>query len=425
MIYGSRRTTNAVSAWPGYVDVLSALLMVVIFILMIFTVAQFFLNQVLFGQKNELAHLHAQVSELTELLGLEKEKSVALDTRLSELSDTIVALSEDREVLSDQVAGLETQTKEAKEEVRLKMLTIASLNEDIQALRQVREALEEKVAAQAAALSESAEELGALRDRSKKLVARLAEKEEMTVLAQEKIKEQDIRIQALSVVLASQKEAIEAQTKLSADARAQVALLSEQIERLREQLNQISTALALSKKQGEQKDETIRDLGKQLNIALARKVHDLEKYRSEFFGRLKQILGDNPAVEIRGDRFVIQAGLLFESGSAGLGDQGRQSLKELALTLAEISRKIPGDMDWILRIDGHTDKIPIHTPAFASNWELSTARAVSVVRFLIEMGIPEERLAATGFSKYHPLETADTPEAYRRNRRIEIKLTSS
>ncbi len=425
MIYGSRRTTNAVSAWPGYVDVLSALLMVVIFILMIFTVAQFFLNQVLFGQKNELAHLHAQVSELTELLGLEKEKSVALDTRLSELSDTIVALSEDREVLSDQVAGLETQTKEAKEEVRLKMLTIASLNEDIQALRQVREALEKKVAAQAAALSESAEELGALRDRSKKLVARLAEKEEMTVLAQEKIKEQDIRIQALSVVLASQKEAIEAQTKLSADARAQVALLSEQIERLREQLNQISTALALSKKQGEQKDETIRDLGKQLNIALARKVHDLEKYRSEFFGRLKQILGDNPAVEIRGDRFVIQAGLLFESGSAGLGDQGRQSLKELALTLAEISRKIPGDMDWILRIDGHTDKIPIHTPAFASNWELSTARAVSVVRFLIEMGIPEERLAATGFSKYHPLDTADTPEAYRRNRRIEIKLTSS
>jgi chemotaxis protein MotB len=398
--------------------------MVVIFVLMIFVVAQFLLNEVLYGQKNELAILHDQVSELAELLGLEKEKSSQLNTDVSRLSDAIIGLSEDREELMSKVAKDSAQSEKDRARIKQQMLTLGSLNEDIQTLTQVKDELEQKVAALALSLSDRGYQVSVLRDRSKALAARLADKEEMTVLAQEKIEEQDIRIQALSVVLESQKEAIALEKKLSASASAEVAFLSDQIAKLQAQLMMISQALALTKTREQEKDEKIAELGKQLNIALARKVNELQKYRSEFFGRLQKILGNNPAVEIQGDRFVLQAGLLFESASSNLGDQGRRHLTTLANTLLQISMKIPNEINWILRIDGHTDRVPIHNEAFASNWELSAARAVSVVRFLSQKGIPEKRMAAAGFSKYHPIDTADTSEAYRKNRRIEIKLTS-
>ncbi|MCD4722754.1 MAG: peptidoglycan-binding protein [Desulfobacula sp.] len=424
MISKMRRISSPITAWPGYVDVLSALLMVVIFVLMIFTVAQFMLSEVLYGQKNELAILHSQINELAELLGLEKEKSSQLGTEVSRLSDVIIGLSEDREFFMAQVADYSAQSEIDRTQRKKQMLTITSLNEDIIALTQVKDELEQKVAGLAASLSDKDYQISMLRDRSKALVDRLADKTEMTILAQEKIEEQDIRIQALSVVLESQKEAISQERQLSAGARAEVALLSDQITKLQAQLKMISDALTLTKLQGQKKDEKIAELGKQLNIALVRKVNELQKYRSEFFGRLQKIIGNNPAVQIQGDRFVLQAGLLFESGSSDLGTQGTVHLTTLANTLLQISRKIPSEINWILRIDGHTDRIPIKTKKFASNWELSAARAVSVVRFLSQKGIPEKRMAAAGFSKYHPIDTADTSVAYRKNRRIEIKLTS-
>ncbi|MCK5097841.1 MAG: peptidoglycan -binding protein, partial [Desulfobacteraceae bacterium] len=343
---------------------------------------------------------------------------------VSRLSDAIIGLSEDREVLMSQVADYSAQTEKDNIQIKQQMLTITSLNEDIQALSRVKDELEQKVAGLAASLSDIDYQISVLRDRSKALAARLADKSEMTVLAQEKIEEQNIRIQALSVVIESQKEAIAREKQLSASASAEVALLSDQITKLQAQLKMISDALALAKTRGQEKDEKIAELGKQLNIALARKVHELQKYRSEFFGRLKKILGDNPAVQIQGDRFVLQAGLLFESGSSNLGIQGRTHLTTLANTLLQISRKIPKEINWILRIDGHTDRVPINNEEFASNWELSAARAVSVVRFLSQKGIPEKRMAAAGFSKYHPIATEDTSAAYQKNRRIEIKLTS-
>ncbi|MCA1784468.1 MAG: peptidoglycan -binding protein [Desulfobacteraceae bacterium] len=424
MLSRARRTASPITAWPGYVDVLSALLMVVIFVLMIFVVAQFLLSEVLYGQKNELTRLHNQVNELVEMLGLEREKSTQLTDQVARLSDTIIALSEDREILMSQVADYSAQTEQDQAEIKQQMLTIASLNEDISALKQVREELEQEVGDLAATLAARDREVSVLRDRSMRLAARLADKTETTLLAQEKIEEQDIRIQALSAVLEAQKQAIEKEQQLSASARSEVALLSDQISRLREQLEVIKTALAKATEAGEEKDEKIEDLGRQLNIALARKVHELTRYRSEFFGRLKEILGDNPAIVIRGDRFVFQAELLFASGSATLGDAGKTHLAALAATLLEVAKKIPADINWILRIDGHSDKVPINNEFFTSNWELSTARAVSVVRFLSRQGIAEKRMAAAGFSKYHPIDPADTKEAYRKNRRIEIKLTN-
>jgi chemotaxis protein MotB len=424
MLSRARRTASPITAWPGYVDVLSALLMVVIFVLMIFVVAQFLLSEVLYGQKNELTRLHNQVNELVEMLGLEREQSTQLTAQVARLSDSIIALSEDREILMSQVADYSAQTEADQAKIKQQMLIIASLNEDISTLRKVREKLEQEVGDLAATLAARDRDVSVLRDRSTRLAARLVDKTETTLLAQEKIEEQDIRIQALSAVLTSQKQAIEKEQQLSASARAEVALLSDQISRLREQLEFIRTALDRAKEAGEKKDEKIEDLGKQLNIALARKVHELTQYRSEFFGRLKQILGDNPAIAIRGDRFVFQAELLFASGSATLGDAGKKHLATLAETLILVAKKIPDDINWILRIDGHSDKVPINNEFFSSNWELSAARALSVVQFLSRQGIAEKRMAAAGFSKYHPIDPADTKEAYQKNRRIEIKLTN-
>jgi chemotaxis protein MotB len=419
-----RRISAPITAWPGYVDVLSALLMVVIFVLMIFTIAQFLLSNILNSQKHELLELHGQINELTELLGLETKKSLQLKKEVSSLSDSIVGLTEEKEMLTAELADYTAQKMIDKTKLKKQMLLIASLNEDINALQQVKNELEKNVIKLAGNLTKSKDEILLLRDRSKALAARLANRAEMTALAQQEIKEQTIRIQALIAVLDSQKKTIGKEKQLSANVRAEVNLLSKQISALRNQLQIISNALALTKEQAGKKDKKIAQLGKQLNIALAKKVNELEKYQSEFFKRLKKILGNNPEIQIQGDRFVFQAGLLFKSGSANLEDQGRAHLATLADTLKGVADKIPHDLKWILRIDGHSDRIPIHNNIFASNWELSTARAVSVVRFLSQKGIPANRLAAAGFSKYHPIDPADTAQAYQKNRRIEIKLTS-
>jgi len=202
-----------------------------------------------------------------------------------------------------------------------------------------------------------------------------------------------------------------------------VALLNQQIAALREQLSRISAALDLSEQKTKEQDVQIADLGKRLNAALASKVQELASYRSEFFGRLREILGDRQDIRIVGDRFVFQSEVLFQPGSADLGPEARQELNLLAGALREIAAKIPAEIPWVLRVDGHTDRRPIFTSQFPSNWELSTARATAVVKYLIEQGIPPDRLAAAGFGEFQPIDTANTDDAYRKNRRIEFKLT--
>ena len=166
-----------------------------------------------------------------------------------------------------------------------------------------------------------------------------------------------------------------------------------------------------------------RGIGKRLNEALAQKVKELDDYRSEFFGRLKQILGDRTDIKISGDRFVFQSEVLFAVNSAELSEQARVDLSVLAEALKEIMPQIPDDIDWVLRVDGHSDKRPISTPQFPSNLHLSAARAMAVVQFLIAMGVPANHLAATGFGDQRPVDPGDSDEAYARNRRIEFKLT--
>jgi len=424
MISKSRRSKTAISPWPGYVDVLSALLMVVIFVLLIFTFAHFILNEIMTDQESELASLRRRLEEITVLLGLEQEKNQVLSAEMADLTGLVQSLSGEKAALSETVEELSRQSRMDRAQIETQLLTMASLQEDIDALQRLRHELETQVGNLSASLSDKDARIGALRDRTKALETRLADQQERTLLAQKTIAEKNIRIQALAALVGDQKEALKREKQLSASARAEMVLLNRQVAALKSRLEEISRALRLAEKENQDQKAEIKDLGKRLNIALARRVNTLEKYRSEFFGRLREVLGDNPYIRIEGDRFVFQAELLFPSGSADIGVEGRRHLSKLARVLAELSEKMPEDIRWILRIDGHTDRIPIHNAQFASNWELSTARALSVVRFLAAQGIPEQRMAAAGFSKYHPLDPADSTEAYRKNRRIEIKLTS-
>ncbi|MEA3363408.1 MAG: peptidoglycan -binding protein [Thermodesulfobacteriota bacterium] len=420
-----KRNQQSINVWPGYVDALSSLLMVVIFVLMIFMIVQFLLSEVITGQESELVSLHRKISELTRVLGIEQERSGALTNQVAELSGLMEALQTERQALEEKTTALTEQTLTDKETIERQLLFIASYQEDIATLRRLRTKLEKEVGQLAATLQERETEVGSLRDRSKKLEAHLSDQQERTLLAQREIKERKIRIQALNALVGQQKVALEKEQTLSASAHAEVALLNQRIAALQQQLEEINQALVTVEQNNKAKDSEIKDLGKRLNIALAREVNQLKRYRSEFFGRLQEVLKDVPAVQIEGDRFVFQAELLFDSGSAALQPEGKKHLGKLATALVAVAEQIPTEINWILRIDGHTDRTPIvGNRQYRSNWELSTARALEVVRFLADSGIPEKRMAAAGFSKFHPLDPADTAEAYQKNRRIEIKLTS-
>lgn len=420
----ARRKRRQIDAWPGYVDALAALLILVIFVVLLFTFSQFLLSQWLDSQETELDAMYARMVELTDLLGLEQERSAGLASRAAELEGQVLELGRLNTELGGTVERLQAQAAADRGQIEAQLLTIGSLQEDIDALRSLRERLEAEVGILAGALDRNVTTLGAERDRSKALAAELAAEGERTLLAQREIEQRDIRIQALAALVADRTEALEQERRLGADAQAEIALLGRKLEDLQAQLGEIAQALASAEADKVRKDAEIRDLGERLNVALARQVNRLEQYRSDFFGRLREALGDNPAVRIVGDRFVLQSELLFASGSAELEEPGRRELTKLARTLRELAGRIPADIDWILRVDGHTDRVPINTPRYPSNWELSTARAVAVVRFLAAQGIAPRRLSASGFGEFHPLDNADTPEALARNRRIEFKLTA-
>jgi len=330
-----RARRSSIDIWPGFVDALAQLLMVIIFILLVFTVGQFYLSDALSGRDQALKELQQKISALADELALEKQTS---------------------ETLRGNAATLAAQLKAAQDE---------------------RDALNAKLSA-----------AGQLSDQAKDLQNRLA---------------------------------VEQQT--SQAARAQVELLSAQIAALKDQLAKVAAALDVSNSTIKDQQSQIVELGKKLNLALATKVEELARYRSEFFGKLKEILGDRPDIRVVGDRFVFQAEVLFAPGKADLTPGAKQQLAPVFAALQQIALQIPPDLNWVLQIDGHTDHRPIHSDDFPSNWELSTARAISVVHYAIEQGIPPNRLAATGYADNQPIDTGNTEDAYQHNRRIELRLT--
>lgn len=335
----SRRRSTETNFWPGFVDAMATLLLVVTFLLSVFMVVQFIVMQVASGKETALQRLNKQIAQLTQLLALESSSNKTLEDELTSLKVTL-------------------ESKDRK-------------NEQLQGLLDAQSGKASDAAGRATRLENELEE----------------------------------------------------QVQISNRALAHVELLNQQLAALRRQIATLEEALEASEAREEQSQTQIADLGRRLNVALARKVQELARYRSDFFGRLREILGDREDVRIEGDRFVFQAEVLFPTGSDIMNPEGSAQIDKLAGAIVQLEKEIPEEINWVLRVDGHTDKRPIASPEFPSNWELSAARAISVVQQLIHQGVSPDRLAAAGFGEFQPIDPRDTEEAYRRNRRIELKLT--
>ena len=218
-------------------------------------------------------------------------------------------------------------------------------------------------------------------------------------------------------------KALDSEKEVSARALAQIEVLNQQISALRRQLAALEEALDASEKRDKESQDRIADLGQRLNVALAQRVQELSRYRSEFFGRLRAILGNRPDIRVVGDRFVFQSEVFFDTGQATLLPEGRAELDKLAAALIDLDKQIPSEIAWVLRVDGHTDVRPINSPMFKSNWELSSARAISVVQYLISLGVPRSGWSRPALPNSSRSTPRNTEEAYKRNRRIELKLT--
>lgn len=328
----SRRGAGAEDHWPGFVDALATLLLVVVFLLSLFIVAQFALGRALSNRDAELSRLNTRLSDLANMLALEKD-----------------------------------MRKGAEERIALLLVTLDKKNNEMEALKETL----------ANAQSASAE---------------------------------------IESALAAEKE-------ISKKARDEIAAMTAQIAALNAQLARLNAALEAAEEKDKKQKTQIVNLGKRLNAALAQKVSELARYKSDFFGRLLEVLGDREGIHVVGDRFVFETDILFASGSAELNPMGEQSLAQIAAAIIDVSKEIPPDIDWVIRVDGHTDSIPIRS-GYASNWELSAARAISVVKFFIRAGVPPKRLVAAGFGEFHPIDRGRSAAALARNRRIELKMDS-
>ncbi|KLN62124.1 hypothetical protein WH96_00870 [Kiloniella spongiae] len=438
MFSASRRSSKrSINIWPGFVDALATLLLVIIFVLMVFMVAQFTLSNALSGKDKALSNLNREISELAELLSLEKSANTRLRSSVTQLTTELQSSISSRDSLANQLAAL----SEDKENLEGELLSVSKELKDIisaQSLLQENndqlEAEKQKLLNEQKTIQDqlSALELAAakLSAESALVNAELEDAYKVIEADKEKVETQLAEIALLKELrdnltekLATAETDISGQKALTEEAQTEVVLLNQQIAALRKQLSDISATLEITEAINAAQETQIIDLGKRLNVALATKVQQLAKYRSEFFGKLREVLGNRQDIRIVGDRFVFQSEVLFSSGKATLEAGGQEQLGQLAKTLRELSGNIPDDIDWILRVDGHTDVQPISTAEFPSNWELSTARAISVVKYLITQGIPASRLAATGFGQFQPLDSSRDEIAFRRNRRIELKLT--
>jgi chemotaxis protein MotB len=410
----SRAQSHGLSGgqWPGFVDALTTLLLVFVFLLVVFVLAQVVLSSAISGKDEALERLNRQVAELSDLLALERRANAELRLDVAQLSNSLQSAVAARDDLTLRVEEAEV----GAEKLKLTLAELESLRRDIEALRQVRAELEARIA-------QVTGDAGALRDRSKELEARLASQEERTALAQKEIERRDVRLAELVELYNTLQSDYDRERELTESQKAQVAALNAQVQALRREIEKLAALLGEAEAKDKEKEAVIADLGRRLNRALASKVEELSRYRSEFFGRLREILGDRRDVQVVGDRFVFQSEIFFDTASADLGEGGKEQLGKLATALKEIAQRIPSEINWVLRVDGHTDKRPITTPRFPSNWELSAARAISVVQYLIQQGVPAERLVAAGFGAEQPLDKRDDEIALRRNRRIELKLT--
>jgi chemotaxis protein MotB len=402
------------------------------------------LSQRVTAADTETRSLEEELSRLNALLAETREEQTAIAEQADRLSSEVAALQTERRDLAGEIERLNQVLAAARGENDQREQRLAELSEQLQSARDERAERERRLqelaaeiertragsessAAEVRELQQARErllaELGSERDNAAALESRLADAQDKTMLAQEELEQRDLRIAELLRSAGRTEEALATEQTLSREALIQVEILNRQVNALRVQLAALEQTLDLEREKIEEQQITIADLGSKLNLALASKVEELSRFRSEFFGRLRQVLGDRPDVRIVGDRFVFQSEVLFDSASADIEPSGQDELRKLAQSLKTIMDEIPSDLPWVLQVNGHTDRRPINTPEFASNWELSAARAISVAEYLVDQGIPAERIAVAGFAQFQPLDDRRDEIAYRRNRRIEIKLT--
>ncbi|MDC0648941.1 peptidoglycan-binding protein [Alphaproteobacteria bacterium] len=378
-IGNARRVENF--TWPGFVDALATLLMVIIFVLMVFVLIQVNLAYRVSGQDATLGEMRQQLASLGELLNIERRASADLAANLAQISNQLSASNANRDKLQAQLESVQA--------------TIAERNSEIANLT-AKQA--DSKAALAAARNSLEERLGALQLAEGQLAMAQAQNQSAT----------------------NRIDALRAETTAS---KVKIAQMTSALATLQLRIEELTSLLAEKDQQAKRDKVAITSLGRSLNNALASRVQELQRFRSEFFGRLREVLKGRDDVQIVGDRFVFQSEVLFAQGQAEIATLGQDRLAKLAVTLADIATKIPEDINWVLQVDGHTDDVPIRAGRYADNWDLSTERALSVVRFLNQQGLPANRLAAAGYGEFQPLDAADNDDARRKNRRIELKIT--
>jgi chemotaxis protein MotB len=371
-----------------------------------------------------------QLAALADALSLERGKSAELQISVSQLSRELTTRASERERLTAQLsdtklaiqaatvanARLQSQLADASGQANAAKAQLTDTQSQLAEMKQQIADLDRTVSLDKDTLQAKLTDLATLANQSRALMALRDELEKQAQDAAGRAMTEAERRQAIEAQLSDEK-------KLGDSARAQIALLNQQIDQLKSQLSAIASSLELTEQANKDKEAQIANLGEKLNVALAAKVEELQQYRSEFFGKLRTLLANRSGITIVGDRFVFQSEVLFPVGSAELTPAGTAQMTALAATIKDIAAEIPPDLNWVLRVDGHTDPQPVKGGQFASNWELSAARAITVVKLLIANGVPANHLAATAFGEHQPFVPGDAPDAYAKDRRIELRLT--
>ena len=411
-----RGGAGTLNPWPGYVDALSTLLMVLVFVLLVFVLAQAFLSVALNGRDQALDRLGRKVAELADMLALERGRTADLTASAAQLNHELAVTRQAQDAASSQAASLGAALGAANAARDAALAEAAAARTRLSDANTELAGAGRRVAALQSQLADAATHADQLAAQS---LARLADQVRDLTAQRDQSDARASQAEAARQAVSGQfADALRA----SAAADARIALLNQQIETMRAQLAQLAAALDVSQKAGAVKDVRIADLGAKLNAALISKVAELQRYRSEFFGRLRQVLAGRPGIAVVGDRFVFQSEVLFPAGSSDLTPAGREQITQLATTLKSIAHDIPADIPWVLRVDGHADR-QAKRGRFADNWSLSAERAITVVRLLAANGVPSNRLAAAGFGEFQPLDAGVNAAAYARNRRIELRLT--
>ena len=418
---GARRPDSY--TWPGFVDALATLLMVIIFVLLVFVLIQVNLAYRVAGQDATMNDMRAQIVDLGELLNLERKANDDLSAELARISDSLADATRERDALEAQLA--DTSTTLSIRESEIARLT-ALQDETATALQAAQLTIEQRVAALESAetaLAESQRRIGELELSLEERIAALEASRSALAESEAERAATKTELAALSASNAASLQRVDELEEKNAASQAEIVRMTNAVTALRLRIEELTTLLAEREAQAARDKIAIASLGKSLNNALASRVQELQRFRSEFFGRLRDVLRGRNDVRIVGDRFVFQSEVLFGQGQADIAAAGETQLAQLAVALTQIAAEIPEDIDWVLQVEGHTDDIPVRAGRFADNWDLSTERALSVVRFLAEQGLPPNRLAAAGYGEFQPLDPANSDEARRRNRRIEMKLT--